>query len=48
MTAKTVPEGNAWLHEPKLDDYRFQIVKDGRRVRLYGGAEYFHCLSPRG
>jgi ATP-dependent DNA ligase len=48
MTAKTVPEGNAWLHEPKLDDYRFQIVKDGRRVRHYGGAEYFRYLSPRG
>jgi bifunctional non-homologous end joining protein LigD len=27
--------GNDWLHEPKLDGYRFQIVKDGRLLRLY-------------
>jgi hypothetical protein len=27
-TAKTIPHGDAWLHEPKLDGYRFQIVKD--------------------
>jgi bifunctional non-homologous end joining protein LigD len=32
---KTVPAGNAWLHEPKLDGYRLQIVKQGREVRLY-------------
>jgi ATP dependent DNA ligase domain len=34
-TAKTISQGDAWLHEPKLDGYRFQIVKDGRQVRLY-------------
>ena len=34
-TAKAIPQGDAWLHEPKLDGYRFQIVKDGRQVRLY-------------
>src|SRR5262245_56472305 len=34
-TAKAIPRGDAWLHEPKLDGYRFQIVKDGRQVRLY-------------
>src|ERR1700730_10162446 len=31
----TVPAGDAWLHEPKLDGYRLQIIKDGRQVRLY-------------
>ena len=34
-TAKAIPQGEAWLHEPKLDGYRFQIVKDGRQVKLY-------------
>jgi bifunctional non-homologous end joining protein LigD len=34
-TAKAIPRGDAWLHEPKLDGYGFQIVKDGRQVRLY-------------
>ena len=29
------PVGSAWLHEPKLDGYRLQIVKSGRTVRLY-------------
>ena len=33
--AKAIPQGDAWLHEPKLDGYRFQIVKHGRAVRLY-------------
>jgi len=28
--------GKEWLHELKLDGHRFQIVKDGRRVRLFG------------
>ena len=34
-----------WIHEPKFDGYRFQIVKNGREVRLFSksGAEY----SPR-
>ncbi len=27
-TAKAIPQGDAWLHEPKLDGYRFQIVKE--------------------
>jgi bifunctional non-homologous end joining protein LigD len=35
ISAKTVPTGDAWLHEPKLDGYRLQIVKSGRAVRLY-------------
>jgi ATP-dependent DNA ligase len=39
-TAKAIPRGDAWLHEPKLDGYRFQIVKDGRAVRLYSPSGY--------
>ena len=27
------PKGDGWLHEPKWDGFRFQIVKDGERVR---------------
>jgi bifunctional non-homologous end joining protein LigD len=34
-TAKAIPRGNDWLHEPKLDGYRFQVVKDGLALRLY-------------
>jgi bifunctional non-homologous end joining protein LigD len=30
-----VPPGDGWLHEPKLDGYRLQVIKDGRLVRLY-------------
>jgi ATP-dependent DNA ligase len=33
-TRATSPGGDAWLHEPKLDGYRLQIVKSGRAVRL--------------
>jgi bifunctional non-homologous end joining protein LigD len=33
-TAKAIPQGDAWLHEPKLDGYRFQIVKADLAVRL--------------
>jgi bifunctional non-homologous end joining protein LigD len=40
ITAKSVPTGDAWLHEPKLDGYRIQIVKEGCRVRLYGKGGY--------
>jgi len=35
VTAKSVPTGADWLHEPKLDRYRLQVVKDGPTVRLY-------------
>jgi ATP-dependent DNA ligase len=35
ITAKNIPAGDGWLHEPKLDGYRRQIVKEGRTVRLY-------------
>jgi bifunctional non-homologous end joining protein LigD len=40
ITAKTVPAGDGWLHEPKLDGYRLQIAKDGRLVRLYSKGGY--------
>jgi ATP-dependent DNA ligase len=39
-TAKTVPTGDAWLHEPKLDGYRLQVIKEGRHVRLYSKGGY--------
>jgi bifunctional non-homologous end joining protein LigD len=35
VTAKSVPVGDGWLHEPKLDGYRLQIAKHGHMVRLY-------------
>ena len=36
------PQGDDWLHEPKWDGFRFQVIKDGGRVRFYSrhGAEY--------
>jgi bifunctional non-homologous end joining protein LigD len=36
-TAKAI---DAWLHEPKLDGYRFQVVKDGPALRLYSRSGY--------
>ena len=39
-TAKAIPQGDAWLHEPKLDGYRFQIVKDAPALRLYSRRGY--------
>ena len=39
-TAKAIPLGDAWLHERKLDGYRFQIVKDGLALRLYSRTGY--------
>jgi bifunctional non-homologous end joining protein LigD len=46
-TAKAIPRGDAWLHEPKLDGYRFQIVKDGRLLRLHSksGSDWTKRLS---
>jgi bifunctional non-homologous end joining protein LigD len=35
VTAKSVPAGDGWLHEPKLDGYRLQVSKHGRMLRLY-------------
>ena len=36
------PQGDDWLHEPKWDGFRFQVIKDGSQVRFYSrhGAEY--------
>ena len=36
------PRGHDWLHEPKWDGFRFQVIKNGDRVRLHSksGAEY--------
>jgi bifunctional non-homologous end joining protein LigD len=36
------PSGDDWLHEPKWDGFRFQVIKDGSGIRLYSrhGAEY--------
>ena len=36
------PPGEDWLHEPKWDGFRFQVIKDGTHVRFYSrhGAEY--------
>jgi bifunctional non-homologous end joining protein LigD len=45
--AKIPPKGDGWLHEPKLDGYRLQVVKDGRQVRLYsrGGHDWTKRLA---
>ena len=40
ISAKSAPIGDAWLHEPKLDGYRLQIIKTGRVVRLYSRNGY--------
>jgi bifunctional non-homologous end joining protein LigD len=37
---KSVPAGAGWLHEPKLDGYRLQVVKEGRLVRLFSKGGY--------
>jgi len=36
------PRGPGWLFEPKIDGFRFQVLKDGDQVRLFSksGAEY--------
>ena len=38
----TPPRGDDWLHEPKWDGFRFQVIKNGSDVRLHSksGAEY--------
>ena len=50
------PQGEAWVHEPKLDGYRFQVVKTARqgvavfaqrRDRLPGVAEAFTAVPAR-
>lgn len=34
-SAKTLPAGPGWLHEPKLDGWRIQLVKTGERISLF-------------
>ena len=38
--------GDDWIHEPKWDGFRFQVIKDGAGVRFYSrlGAEYTERL----
>ena len=38
---KTPPNGQAWIHEVKLDGFRAHVTKDGDRVRIFtrSGAE---------
>jgi hypothetical protein len=40
------PKGDDWLHEPKWDGFRFQVIKDGSDVRLFSnsGADYSNRL----
>ena len=40
VTAKSVPAGVGWQHEPKLDGYRLQVHKDGPTVRLFSRQGY--------
>jgi bifunctional non-homologous end joining protein LigD len=40
VTAKNVPAGDGWLHEPKLDGYRLQVAKHGGVMRLYSRRGY--------
>jgi len=35
IPANSVPAGEGWLHELKLEGYRLQVAKDGPEVRLY-------------
>ena len=53
------PTGDAWLHEIKIDGWRCQLVKEGRRIhffsrrgndlhrRLGSFAEYFSGLAAK-
>lgn len=49
-SARALPTGDAWVHEPKLDGFRLQVVKDRDGVRLYSkrGADWtkrLHALA---
>ena len=41
------PSGAQWLHQPKLDGYRLQAIKEARTVRLYtkGGQDWTERLA---
>jgi hypothetical protein len=47
ISAKQVPAGDDWLHEPKLDGYRLQVAKNGptARPRLGRAAKLELCGS---
>jgi bifunctional non-homologous end joining protein LigD len=40
------PRATGWLHQPKWDGFRFQLIKDGSDVRLSSksGADYSNKL----
>jgi bifunctional non-homologous end joining protein LigD len=42
IAAHSIPTGDEWLHEPKLDGCRVQVAKGGHTVRLFSrrGAEW--------
>ena len=46
-STKAPPTGSQWVHQPKLDGYRLQAVKEGRTVRLYtkGGNDWANKLT---
>jgi hypothetical protein len=58
-TTGKLPKGPTWLHEPKWDGYRCQVIKTGKTVHIYsrngtdwterlpGLAESFRTLSCR-
>jgi len=41
-STKAPPQGADWIHEPKWDGYRFQVIKNGNLIRIHSrsGAEY--------
>ena len=41
-SAKIPPRGADWIHEPKWDGYRFQVLKNGRAVKLYARGRVDH------
>ena len=45
-SAVSPPKSKDWLREPKWDGFRFQVIKNGKTVRLYtrNGADYTERL----
>jgi bifunctional non-homologous end joining protein LigD len=45
-SAVSPPTRTQWLHEPKWDGFRFQVVKNGSTVRFYSrnGTDYTERL----
>jgi ATP dependent DNA ligase domain len=46
ILARVPPNGSGWVHQCKLDGYRFLIAKHGDRVRFFSrnGCEWTHRL----